>query len=355
MKDCRACLGQALLRDIHVSKSLIGRTPFARVHIDLLSVGPASERGYHWILTLVCLATRFVYFRCLMTKDAKTAALHLFLIVLDMLVVPLHIQHDSGEEFMSQMLTELLLLGARPMCNIAFHPQTNGIIERNHREIRRVLRCVVETVLRARPRQWAIAISITEAKLRTQTVADNGVTPAACLRGIFEANTLQPALQQIKRIPEDYPLDAWVREVVAASQLSLRNVKDALGNKTQKRNQHHAETTPLINPMTAGALVLLRKGYLEKDANGLVTPVEGPYRITIADEIGARLEDVCSKIPVFDGGSIALTQLILHEYPLESLINYMAGDGLTLEESAELEGRYYCGDPSGEQMAIVAH
>ena len=80
--------------------------------------------------------------------------MHLLLdIFLDMGVIPVVIQSDS--EFCNLDLEELCTsLGSTQLFSTALHPQSQGIVERTHRELRAALAKSVEAYIRANPRKW---------------------------------------------------------------------------------------------------------------------------------------------------------------------------------------------------------
>ncbi len=73
----------------------------------------------------------------------------------------------------NDIMQELVkLMGAKQVFSMAFHPEKKQIIvEKCHEEIRRVLRMMVESVLRARPREWPRYTCLAQAKLRQADIA----------------------------------------------------------------------------------------------------------------------------------------------------------------------------------------
>eukprot|EP00972_Heterocapsa_arctica_P012448 1828993-Heterocapsa_arctica.AAC.1 len=68
---------------------------------------------------------------------------------------------------------------------MVLHPQSQGIVERVHREIRGVLAILVETMCRAAPARWPRLIAIIEHRLRHRCIAETGVTPYALTHGFY--------------------------------------------------------------------------------------------------------------------------------------------------------------------------
>ena len=83
----------------HLYKAVRERVPFWRHQMDLVGIKPISPEGYCQVLTVICVAVRYPYFRPLKGKDAKEVAFTLFVVILDIGVVPRVIQSDLGTEF----------------------------------------------------------------------------------------------------------------------------------------------------------------------------------------------------------------------------------------------------------------
>ena len=132
------------------------------------------------VLTVVDVCTRYPWFRPVPTKSAEDVAFALYEIILDAGVVPRVLQSDQGKEFVAAIMQEFIrLLGARQVFSMALHPQTQGVVERLHQELRKVLRLLVDSVLRARPRDWPRWLCLAQAKVRHAEIAGSECTPYA--------------------------------------------------------------------------------------------------------------------------------------------------------------------------------
>ena len=121
--------------------------PGLRMQMDLMMVEPPGPAGESMVLTVVDVCTRYPWFRPVPTKGAEDVAFALYEIILDAGVVPRVLQSDQGKEFIAAVMQEFIrLLGARQVFSMALHPQTQGVVERLHRELRKVLRLLVGSV-----------------------------------------------------------------------------------------------------------------------------------------------------------------------------------------------------------------
>ena len=79
--------------------------PFKRVAIDLVGpIGPPSEDGHRYILTLVDFATRYPEAVLLTNIDTETVA-EALVDILSRLGVPEEILSDLGTQFVSECMT----------------------------------------------------------------------------------------------------------------------------------------------------------------------------------------------------------------------------------------------------------
>ena len=145
------------------SRAVVEFRPYFRVQIDLMEVRPKGENGESHLLTFVCVATRYLFLRTIMGREHHEIAEKLFDIILDCGVVPCIIQSDL--EFLSNILEELtVLLGSNQIFSTALRPQSQGIVERSHRDIRALLASFIETFVRSHPRRWPSFVRVCGSK-----------------------------------------------------------------------------------------------------------------------------------------------------------------------------------------------
>lgn len=213
--------------------------PFYRLQIDLMEVKPAGEDGEKYLLTAICVATRYLFIRAATCRDAPYLALLLFDILLDMGVIPAVIQSDN--EFVNLAVEELTsLLGIAQLFSTALRPQSNGIVERCHRDLRAALAIVVEAFIRACPRKWPKYIRYLEAKLRHKSLP-TGDTPYSATHGFKGSSSLGSALGAIEEIPQDVVWSDWMDTLVSeCKEISYRLV-DHWAHEAEVRSRKHGE------------------------------------------------------------------------------------------------------------------
>ena len=109
---------------------------FAHVHIDL--VGPLPLSGGHThILTIMDRSTRWPEAVPISDTSARAVAEAFLQTWVARFGVPSTLTLDRGPQFTSALWAELCrLLGVDHVQTTAFHPQSNGLLERFHRQIK---------------------------------------------------------------------------------------------------------------------------------------------------------------------------------------------------------------------------
>ena len=126
---------------------------FCRIQIDLMEVKPAGQDDERYIFTLIDVASRYPFLRTTSTRNAVDLAHLLLDVFLDMGVIPAVVQSDN--EFCNLAFEELCSSpGSTQVFSTALHPQSQGIVERTHRELRAALAKLVEACVRSNPRKW---------------------------------------------------------------------------------------------------------------------------------------------------------------------------------------------------------
>ena len=111
-------------------KTPIISVPYQQLACDL--VGPLSrtKSGHRYILTVMCLGTRYPYCVPLKRVDSELVAEGL-MDVISHTGIPKELLSDQGSVFMGRVTTQLCqLLNIKKLNTTAYHPQTNGVLER---------------------------------------------------------------------------------------------------------------------------------------------------------------------------------------------------------------------------------
>lgn len=106
------------------------RTPFTRLAMDMIGPLPPTKEGHKYILTVCDYGTRYPEafpLKSTTSKDVAEALVEMF----SRTGIPDEILTDRGSNFTSDLMAEFYrLLGIKSILTSAYHPQTDGMVER---------------------------------------------------------------------------------------------------------------------------------------------------------------------------------------------------------------------------------
>ena len=150
--------------------------PFEYVCIDLVGPLPKSKRGYRYLLTYVCLGTRWPEaLKSIRAKDVSEGLLDIF----SRTGVPLVVLSDNGTQFTSKLMNQLCkILNVKLTTTTPYHPQSNGLVERLHATLEQIL-----SKARHDGHDWEAFLPLMLFALRQCPNRDTGYTPYEFLYG----------------------------------------------------------------------------------------------------------------------------------------------------------------------------
>ena len=113
--------------------------PFQRVAVDIVGPLKRTKRGNRYILTLMDFASRYPEAIPLCRIDAETVA-DALCTTFTRFGIPQEILSDQGSQFMCTLTKRLMeLLEVKQLRTSPYHPQTDGMLERLHSTLKRML------------------------------------------------------------------------------------------------------------------------------------------------------------------------------------------------------------------------
>ncbi|KAL1251972.1 hypothetical protein QQF64_019768 [Cirrhinus molitorella] len=112
--------------------------PFGYLLIDCVGPLPPSRSGSKFLLTVMCQSTRYPAAYAMRNITTRSVVKAQFISIFG---IPKVIQSDQGSNFTSKMFADILKqLGVQHRCSSAFHPQSQGALERFHQTLKSLLR-----------------------------------------------------------------------------------------------------------------------------------------------------------------------------------------------------------------------
>ena len=114
--------------------------PFSEVIIDCVGPLPKTRAGNQYLLTIMCKATRFpeaVPLRSIKAPKIVDSLIKFFTFV----SLPQSVQSDQGSNFMSAIMQQTMYqLGIKQYKSSAYHPESQGALERFHQTLKNMIR-----------------------------------------------------------------------------------------------------------------------------------------------------------------------------------------------------------------------
>ena len=114
--------------------------PFSKLAFDLVGPLPRTKSGYKYLLTSICLASKYPDAIPLKRVDVESVAEGLCEIF-SRTGIPSQILTDQGSVFTSKLTKQLCsILGIKHVKSSPYHPESNGCLERWHATLKGALR-----------------------------------------------------------------------------------------------------------------------------------------------------------------------------------------------------------------------
>ena len=173
--------------------------PFSVWGIDIIGkISPKSSSGHVFILVAIDYLTKWVEVTSYAKLNAAKVATFIRSHIICRYGVPYELISDRGVHFRGKVDTLLQRYGIHHHRSSTYRPQTNGAVEAANKNIKRILRKMIET-----SRDWSEKLPFTLWAYRTSFRTSTGATPYSLVYGMeavlpveIEMRSLRVTLEQ---------------------------------------------------------------------------------------------------------------------------------------------------------------
>ena len=254
--------------------------PFDRIGVDIIQF-PKTSRGNQYAVVFVDYLTKWPEVFAVPDQSAATVARLLVEEIVSRHGVPSEVLSDRGRAFLSGLMREVeLLLGFRKTNTTAYHPQTDGLVERYNRTLTAMLAKTVEK----RDTEWDTRLPYVLFAYRACQQSSTQESPFFLLYGrdprLPTPGVLSPKMTRTTVCLKEYGVELHAK-MSDAWELARLHI-----TRAQKRQKTAYDKCTKRSPFRTGERVFLYKpaeqtGQKRKFAG----PFHGPYRL---GEVGAN-------------------------------------------------------------------
>ena len=289
IKQCQSCAKRKMpAPKFHsaLQQSLVG-APFERIALDILGPLPRTKRGNRYILVVMDYFTKWAEAYPLRNQEAATVAQVLVEQFICRYGVPLSLHTDQGSNFESDLFQSVCkLLEINKTRTTAYHPQSDGLVERFNRTIQTMLSmyvCEDHT-------DWDTHIPYVMMSYRASEQETTGVSPNRMMFGREIMLPLDLLVANPRAGKEYLNSETYAAEVYSRMQKAFEMAREHIKGE-QKRQKHLYDAKLKGYPYNVGDKVWLyrplRKVGLSPKLQSYWT---GPY------EVVKRISDAVYRI-----------------------------------------------------------
>ena len=235
VKQCRSCQEYTIAkRGFHPMQSISASQPGDHLMIDLITMTKSSD-DMNYILVIIDVFSGFVILFALHEKDAETIATKLWDVIC-LIGPPKIIQSDQGSEFVNAIIQSLLRHeGISHRVITAYHPETDGKVERCNSTVR----STINKMVRGMHVYWPLYLSFVQLSINSKVSELTLSTPFSLMFG-RSMNELKD-FTQTKVSDQKVSMDDWKKHqeevlslIYPQIELRTKKVQKAYREKLEK-------------------------------------------------------------------------------------------------------------------------
>ena len=224
--------------------------PFERWGIDFIQNLNQTKSGNKHIITAIDYATRWIVCKAVKTMDSNAVADFLYHEILMNYGAPYEILSDRGSSLLSESIQSYEKLQKIKHCaSTAYHPQSNGMVERMHA----TLRASISKLSNGAPDRWDEFLPQAIFSLRVRTHAVTKFSPFYLLYGVNPRipgdtqplrSSMQP-LDELERMEERHEINARTFEELGSDRAAAYHRSEAQATRMERyyNQKKHASSS----------------------------------------------------------------------------------------------------------------
>ncbi len=266
--------------------------PMERLAVDVMGPFPVSSRGNRYVLVVCDYFTKWTESFAMPNQEAETVARLIVNEVVCRFGVPYTIHSDQGTNFESTLFQQICrLLGIHKSRTTAYHPQSDGLVER----FNRTLQAMLAAYVREDQTDWDDHLPHIMMAYRASEHASTRATPNFLMLG-REVNIPLDLLAGKGPDQAEKTSNAYALKVQNNLREAYQQVRDHT-QAAQERQKRLYDLKKCGDPLDEGELVLL---YTYRRKHGRSPKLQsfwkGPYKVT------QKLSDANYRIRNLHGG-----------------------------------------------------
>ena len=278
---CQKCSKSPARKVPMVERSVLSE-PFESMAFDIVGPMPKGKGGCIFLLTAICMATRWPEAIPLRSISAKSVAMGM----LEIFWIPLLLVTDQGAQFVGSVMTTLCAnLHIEKIKTTPYHPEGNGVVERMHGTLGAML-----TKAASEGQDWVGQIPFALFALRAAPNKDTAFSPFELVYGRQIRTPLDIIHQGWAQLDfEELDTSEWAEWLVERLQ-HWHSIMKERGDKASKVRKKGFDRKCLDRKLEEGDMVLCRipgmTAKLEESWRGPYPVVEKLNRVNYRVDVG---------------------------------------------------------------------
>ena len=272
-RQCVPCQRAKVTRNITppIGEFEVPSKRFSHIHADIVMM--PDSNGFSYLLTVVDRFTRWPTAIPLQNIRAETVIDALAHGWIAQFGIPAAITTDRGTQFTSGIWSQLLRSwGIRHNLTTAYHPESNGLVERLHRRLKEALKALSSDA----PDKWFWKLPCALLAVRTTVKPDIGASPADL---VFGEGLAVPG-DLLGSIPNDNEMQRQRQNLLAGMRFEVSRLQPT------PTSAHRQPQVYVPDSLDGATHVFIRRGGVQPP---LTAPYDGPFRVEERTPHGFRV------------------------------------------------------------------